>query len=85
MIGHTISESESWFDAIQTLYLNDEAFAFETRNDMIKGITHYICTLIQKSFEMIGLAMHIGRGDTAGLLPQYTHAENQFPNKLEGL
>lgn len=59
LIGHKISESEYWFDVIQTLYLDDGAFIFESRTDMIKGIT-----LIKRTFEMFGLEMHIGRGDT---------------------
>ena len=47
------------FDIIQTLYLDDEAFVFESREDMIKGLA-----LIKKTFEVFGLQMHIGSGTT---------------------
>ena len=41
---------------MQILYLDDGAFIFESRKDLIKGVN-----LINSLFQKIGMEMHIGR------------------------
>ena len=47
------------FEVIQTLYLDDGAFIFGTREDMTEGLQ-----LVYDHFARFGLDMHIGRGET---------------------
>ena len=44
------------FELIQTLFLDDGAFVFENRDDLIKGVS-----TIKRVFKYFGLEMHIGR------------------------
>ena len=44
------------FEIIQTLFVDDGAFVFESRNDLARGLE-----LIQKVFAMFGLEMHTGK------------------------
>jgi hypothetical protein len=44
---------------LQCLYVDDGAFIFASRPDMIRGLT-----LVHHHFSHFGLKMHIGRGDT---------------------
>ena len=48
------------FKIMQILYLNNGAFIFESRVDLIKGVN-----LINSLFKNIGLEMHIGRDEKA--------------------
>ena len=44
------------FEFIMSLYADDAAFAFETRNDMIAGTT-----VVNSHMKRFGLTMHVGR------------------------
>ena len=48
--------SGDFFQMIQTLFLDDGAFVFESREDLTKGVE-----IIKKVFEYFGLEMHVGR------------------------
>ena len=50
------SKSLTMFEIFQCLYVDDGAFPFETREDMIQGLN-----LIYHHFARFGLEMHIGR------------------------
>ena len=45
---------------MQILYLDDGAFIFESRVDLVKGVT-----LINSPFNKFGLEMHIARNEKA--------------------
>ena len=59
LLWHNISESESLFDIIQTVYWDDGAFSFKAWENFVKGIT-----LMKKTFESIGLEKYIGQENT---------------------
>ena len=44
------------FKILQILYLDDGAFVFESRNDLIKGVN-----VINSLFKRIGMEMHVGK------------------------
>ena len=46
------------FKVMQILYLDDGAFVFSSREDLITGVT-----LINSLFKKFGLEMHIGRNN----------------------
>ena len=55
-----MSRSLTSFKIFQCLYVDDVAFIFHTRGDMVKCLD-----LVYKHFARLGLDMHIGRGTTA--------------------
>ena len=48
------------FKIMQILYLDDGAFIFETRNELIKGVN-----IINSLFKKFGMEMHVGRNEKA--------------------
>ena len=48
------------FEIMQILYLDDGAFVFNSRKDLIKGVN-----LINSLFKKFGLEMHIGKNNKA--------------------
>lgn len=48
------------FNILQILYLDDGAFIFSSRNDLVKGVN-----LINQVFSIFGLEMHVGRNGKA--------------------
>ena len=64
LLGHELSKmgfaDGVIFKVLQILYLDDGAFIFSSREDLIKGVT-----LINSLFKTFGLEMHIGRNNKA--------------------
>ena len=64
LLGHEISKmgfaDGVIFKVLQILYLDDGAFIFSSREDLIKGVT-----LINSLFKSFGLEMHIGKNNKA--------------------
>ena len=65
LTGHTLKSktnnpygTRSIFDMLQILYLDDEAFIFACREDLIKGIK-----MIDKQFKKFGMEMHVGQNE----------------------
>ena len=48
------------YEIIQTLFVDDGAFVFESREDLTKGLE-----ILIKVFDYFGLEMHLGKGDKA--------------------
>ena len=64
LLGHRLDKSGfkegTLFKIMQILYLDDGAFIFESRKDLIKGVN-----LINSLFKKFGMEMHIGRDEQA--------------------
>jgi hypothetical protein len=64
LLGHELSKmgfaDGVIFKVLQILYLDDGAFVFASREDMIRGVT-----LINSLFKSFGLEMHIGKNNKA--------------------
>ena len=62
--GHKLGKSGckegTIFKIMQILYLDDRAFIFDPRNDLIKGVN-----IINSPFTKIGMEMHVGRNEKA--------------------
>ena len=54
-----LSRDLTAIEILQCLYVDDGAFIFDSRADMMKGLT-----LLYRHFGRLGLKMHIGRGTT---------------------
>ena len=64
ILGHKLNRSGCkeglTFSILQILYLDDGAFIFESRNDLIRGVK-----LINSLFKKIGMEMHVGKNGKA--------------------
>ena len=63
MVGHNLKMGFAdgvIFNILQILYIDDGAFIFNSRKDLIKGVN-----LINETFKKFGLEMHIGRNGKA--------------------
>ena len=64
LLGHELSKmgfaDGVIFKVLQILYLDDGAFVFASREEMIQGVT-----LINSLFKSFGLEMHIGKNNKA--------------------
>jgi len=64
LISHPTSKSylraSDIFEIIQTLFVDDVAFIFESREDLTKGLE-----ILRKIFDFFGLEMHLGKGNKA--------------------
>ena len=64
LISHPTSKSylrvSDIFKIIQTLFVDDGAFIFESREDLTKGLE-----ILKKVFDYFGLEMHLGKGNKA--------------------
>ena len=64
LISHPTSKSylrvSDIFEIIQTLFVDDGAFIFESREDLTKGLE-----ILKKVFDYFGLEMHLGKGNKA--------------------
>ena len=62
ILGHKLDRSGYKegivFKSMQILYLDDGAFIFNSRNDLIKGVN-----IINLLFKQIGMEMHVGKNE----------------------
>ena len=63
LVGHNLKmgfADGAIFNILQILYIDEGAFIFNSRKDLIKGVN-----LINETFKKFGLEMHIGRNGKA--------------------